>query len=119
MLSSDQIMRPPLVQGRWMQPFLKMEADALLAAGYRDLGWREVSSEAFGVPNPKRHVILVATAKQQGLVDSLLFSTVCTSCDFTIVFVCVCLCVWSSDRVIVSVHVCVCICVCLFVPVCV
>jgi site-specific DNA-cytosine methylase len=59
-----------------MQPFLKMEADTLLAAGYQDMGWREVSSEAFGVPNPKRHVILVATAKQCGLVDSCLFSTV-------------------------------------------
>jgi hypothetical protein len=53
-----------------------------------------VSSEAFGVPNPKRHVILVATAKQQGLVDSLLFSTVCPKSGFTILFVCVvCLCV--------------------------
>lgn len=59
-----------------MQPFLKVEADKLLAAGYRDLGWREVSTEAFGVPNPKRHVILMATAKQCAIVDSCLFSTV-------------------------------------------
>jgi hypothetical protein len=62
-----------------MQPFLKLEADALLAAGYQDLGWREVSSEGFGVPNPKCHIFLVATAKQCGLVDSMLFSSVCDS----------------------------------------
>jgi hypothetical protein len=66
----------PQVQGRWLPPFLKMEADALLAIGYVDLGWREICSEAFGVPNPKTHVILMATSRQCGLVDSCLFSTV-------------------------------------------
>jgi site-specific DNA-cytosine methylase len=59
-----------------MVPFIKLEADALLTAGYQDLGWREVSSEALGVPNSKTHVILVATAKELGVVDACLFSTV-------------------------------------------
>lgn len=64
------------LQGRFMQPFLKLEADALLHAGYRDLGWREVSSEASGDPNAKHHIILAATERPSGVVDSLLFSTV-------------------------------------------
>jgi site-specific DNA-cytosine methylase len=68
-----------------MQPFLKVEADALLSAGYKDIGWREVSSAAFGVPNPKHHVILMATAKETGIVDSCLFSTV-GLCFFAAVF---------------------------------
>jgi site-specific DNA-cytosine methylase len=65
-----------VLQDKWMQPFLKVEADALINRGYQDVGWRQVSSEAFGVPNPKSHVILVATARQSGVVDSCLFSTV-------------------------------------------
>jgi hypothetical protein len=65
------------VQERYITPFLKMEADALLAAGYRDVAWREVSSEAFGLPNPKRHIILMATDGLTALVDCCLFSTVC------------------------------------------
>jgi hypothetical protein len=69
-------MTSPVVQDTWMVPFLKVEADTLLAAGYLDLGWREISSEGFGVPNPKHHIIVVATAKQCGLVDCCLFSTV-------------------------------------------
>jgi hypothetical protein len=64
------------MQDMWNQPFLKVEADALLAAGYKDLGWRELSTEAFGLPNPKRHIILIATAQQSGIVDRCLFSTV-------------------------------------------
>lgn len=82
------------MQMRWMQPFLKIEADTLLGAGYQDLGWREVSSEAFGEPNPKRHVVLVATARQCGVVDSCLFSTVGSRvlmlmCLYVLVFICV------------------------------
>jgi hypothetical protein len=69
------------VQRRWAPPFLKVEADALLAAGYTDVGWREVSSEAFGLPNPKCHIMLVATAGPTTLVDSCLFSTVRRSLD--------------------------------------
>jgi hypothetical protein len=71
-----------------MQPFLKVEADALLSAGYKDIGWREVSSAAFGVPNPKHHVILMATAKETGVVDSCLFSTV-GLLYFAVVFCCI------------------------------
>lgn len=59
-----------------MLPFLKLEVERLLAAGYGDLGWREVCSEAWGVPNPKTHIVLVATNKQCGVVDGCLFSTV-------------------------------------------
>lgn len=76
-----------------MQPFLKLEADALLAAGYKDLGWRDVSSEAFGVPNPKNHVILMAAAKHYALVDSCLFSTVRTASECR-----VCECYPAHDR---------------------
>jgi site-specific DNA-cytosine methylase len=65
-----------VLQHRWTQPFLKVEADALLAAGYDDVGWRQVTSEAFGVPNPKAHIILIATAGPTTVVDSCLFSTV-------------------------------------------
>jgi hypothetical protein len=65
-----------VVQERWSQPFLKVEADALLAAGYKDLGWREVSTEAFGLPNPKHHIILIATEHTSATVDCCLFSTV-------------------------------------------
>jgi hypothetical protein len=65
-----------VVQERWSQPFLKVEADALLAVGYRDLGWREVSTEAFGLPNPKHHIILIATEHTSATVDCCLFSTV-------------------------------------------
>jgi hypothetical protein len=64
------------MQQRWAPPFLKVELDALLAVGYDDIGWREVTTEAFGLPNPKSHVILVATAGPSSLVDSCLFSTV-------------------------------------------
>jgi hypothetical protein len=64
------------MQQQWAPPFLKLEADALLAAGYQDVGWREVSTEAFGLPNPKSHIILIATAGPTALVDSCLFSTV-------------------------------------------
>jgi hypothetical protein len=64
------------MQQRWAPPFLKVEADAMLAAGYTDVGWREVSSAAFGLPNPKCHIILVATAGPTALVDCCLFSTV-------------------------------------------
>lgn len=59
-----------------MQPFIKLEVDRLLSYGYTDIGWREVSSECFGVPNAKVHIILVATREQSGVVDALLFSTV-------------------------------------------
>jgi hypothetical protein len=55
--------------------------DYLLASGYRDIGWREVSSEAFGLPNPKKHVLLVATDGLTALVDCCLFSTVCPQQD--------------------------------------
>jgi site-specific DNA-cytosine methylase len=65
-----------VLQQRWTQPFLKVEADALLAAGYDDVGWRQVTSEAFGVPNPKAHINLIATAGPTTVVDSCLFSTV-------------------------------------------
>jgi hypothetical protein len=65
-----------LLQQRWTQPFLKLEADALLAAGYDDVGWRQVTSEALGIPNPKAHIILIATAGPTTIVDSCLFSTV-------------------------------------------
>jgi hypothetical protein len=65
------------VQGRWETPFLKTEADYLLGAGYQDIGWREVATEAFGLPNPKKHIILVATDGLTALVDCCLFSTVC------------------------------------------
>jgi hypothetical protein len=64
------------VQARRAPPFLKAEADSLLTAGYQDIGWRDVSSEAFGLPNPKHHVILVATAGPTAVVDCCLFSTV-------------------------------------------
>jgi hypothetical protein len=69
-------MRNHCMQERWLQPFLKVEADELLAAGYQTLGWRDVSSEACGLPNPKHHSILVATEQRSLLVDSCLFSTV-------------------------------------------
>jgi hypothetical protein len=52
-----------------------------------DIGWREISSEAWGLPNPKHHSIVVATEQQGTMVDSCLFSTVrqayckiCLSC---------------------------------------
>lgn len=60
----------------WKQPFLKVQVDKLRDAGYVDIGWREVSSQAFSLPNPKCHVVLVAYAGSSPLVDSLLFSTV-------------------------------------------
>ena len=63
-------------QERWKQPFLKVMLASILQAGYVDIGWREVSSAAFGLPNPKRHIILVAHVASCRLVDSLLFSTV-------------------------------------------
>jgi hypothetical protein len=65
------------MHARRASPFLKADADALLRAGYQDIGWREVSSEVLGLPNPKHHIILVATASPTALVDCCLFSTVC------------------------------------------
>jgi hypothetical protein len=65
-----------VLQGEYMLPILKLEADALLAAGYQDIAWREVCSEAFGLPNPKTHVVLMATDKPSCTVDACLFSTV-------------------------------------------
>jgi hypothetical protein len=62
-LTDQKLTRNIPMQDMWNQPFLKVEADALLAAGYKDLGWRELSTEAFGLPNPKRHIILIATAE--------------------------------------------------------
>jgi hypothetical protein len=67
------------VQNKWMTPFLKMEAEALLAAGYLDIGWREVSTEAIDIPNAKVHIFLVSTSGTSALVDCCLFSTVCST----------------------------------------
>lgn len=64
----------------WKQPFLKVQVDAIKDAGYADIGWREVSSQAFGLPNPKCHIVLVAHAGSSPLVDCLLFSTVRVVC---------------------------------------
>jgi hypothetical protein len=65
------------MQKMWIPPFLKKEAEALIAAGYQDIGWREVCTEAFGLPNAKVHILLVATSATSALVDCCLFSTVC------------------------------------------
>jgi site-specific DNA-cytosine methylase len=73
------------VQERYLTPFLKMEVSALRAAGYRDVAWREVSSEAFGLPNPKKHIILMASDGLTALVDCCLFSTVCPRQDCALV----------------------------------
>lgn len=62
--------------GRWRQPFLRLELDALRAAGYREVAWREVSSQDFGLPNPKSHVMVVAHAGLGSLVGPTLFSSV-------------------------------------------
>lgn len=64
------------MQGPWTKPFLLSELEYLLQAGFGCVGWRVVNSEAFGVPNPKDHVYLVATATPGLLVDCVLFSTV-------------------------------------------
>jgi hypothetical protein len=80
MMSPGESLLLTCLQDAWLQPFLKVEADALLDAGYQDLGWREVSSEACGLPNPKHHNILVATEQRGLLIDSCLFSTVRLPC---------------------------------------
>ena len=55
---------------------MKLEADALRDAGYTELGWREVSTADLGVPNPKTHILLMASAMFGPVVDSCLFSSV-------------------------------------------
>lgn len=63
-------------EGRWRQPFLRLELDALRAAGYSEVAWREVCTQDFGVPNPKNHVLVVANAGLGSLVGPTLFSSV-------------------------------------------
>lgn len=65
------------VQGKRQEPFLRVEVEKLMEAGYCYIAWREVSSACFGVPNSKGHIILVATEKEDLSADSVLFSTVC------------------------------------------
>ena len=60
----------------WRQPFIKEEADAVIDSGYTELGWREISTADVGVPNPKKHVLLMATAGFGSVVDNCLFSSV-------------------------------------------
>lgn len=69
-------MGPVSLQKLFMQPFIKLEVDRVMEAGYNDWGYREISSQSFGDPNAKVHIVLVATQHQTGVVDSLLFSTV-------------------------------------------
>ena len=62
--------------GKWRQPFLRSELDELVRVGYREVGWREVSTADFGVPNPKKHIVLVAHSGLGSIVGHCLFSTV-------------------------------------------
>lgn len=66
----------PHAGAAWRQPFLRLELDTVVKAGYREAGWREVKSSDFGVPNPKPHIVLVAHAGLGSVVGSCLFSTV-------------------------------------------
>lgn len=63
-----------------MLPFLHLLLEKLRVAGYRDIAWRHVSSAAFGVPNPKRHIAIVASGSGVGrpVARDILFSTVST-----------------------------------------
>ena len=62
--------------GQWRHPFLREELESLRAAGYRELGWRDVNTGDFGVPNMKPHVVLVAHAGLGSIVAHCLFSSV-------------------------------------------
>lgn len=60
----------------WQPPFLKLKAEKLAAGGYVDIAWRTVATECFGLPQAKRHVLLVASPSDGNAAEAALFSGV-------------------------------------------
>lgn len=68
------------LQGTFMEPFMHVLLQALRMTGYSDIAWRHVSSAAFGTPNPKSHIAVVASGPGvvRPMARDILFSTVRT-----------------------------------------